>query len=219
MRIRILSLAATLPLFAVLACAAHAVTIPNPAKDEPLATKSSTEKVVLAGGCFWGMQDVFEHIKGVKSVTAGYSGGTVKNPSYEEVSTGDTGHAESVEITWDPSKVTFGQLLKVYFSVAHDPTELDYQGPDSGTQYRSSIFYMTPQQQQIAQAYIAQLDAAHAFHHPIVTKVVAYKAFYPAEAYHQDYAEKHPDNAYIAINDAPKVTALKKECPALYVTR
>jgi peptide-methionine (S)-S-oxide reductase len=204
---------------AAFACTAVATTVPDPAKDEPVAKASTTEKAVLAGGCFWGLQAVFEHVKGVKSVTAGYSGGTVKNPSYEEVSTGDTGHAESVEITYDPSKVTFGQLLKVYFSVAHDPTELNRQGPDTGTQYRSSIFYENAQQQQVAQAYIAQLDAAHVFHSPIVTKVVAYQAFYPAEGYHQDYATKHPDNPYIAINDAPKVSALKKECPALYVTR
>jgi peptide-methionine (S)-S-oxide reductase len=204
---------------AAFACTAVATTVPDPAKDEPVAKVSTTEKAVLAGGCFWGLQAVFEHVKGVKSVTAGYSGGTVKNPSYEEVSTGDTGHAESVEITYDPSKVTFGQLLKVYFSVAHDPTELNRQGPDTGTQYRSSIFYENAQQQQVAQAYIAQLDAAHVFHSPIVTKVVAYQAFYPAEGYHQDYATKHPDNPYIAINDAPKVSALKKECPALYVTR
>jgi peptide-methionine (S)-S-oxide reductase len=203
----------------MMACAANATTVPDPTKDEPLAKTSSTERVVLAGGCFWGLQAVFEHVKGVKHVTAGYSGGTVKNPSYEQVSSGDTGHAESVEIVYDPSKVTFGQLLKVYFSVAHDPTELNRQGPDFGTQYRSSIFYENPTQQQVAQAYIAQLDAAHVYGRPIVTKVVAYQAFYPAEAYHQDYAEKNPDNGYIVVNDAPKVAALKKECPALYVTR
>lgn len=216
---RYLSAFATLPLLAALACSAPATTIPNPAKDEPLAKTATTEKAVLAGGCFWGLQAVFEHVKGVKSVTAGYSGGTVKNPTYDQVSTGDTGHAESVEITYDPSKVTFGQLLKAYFSVAHDPTELDRQGPDTGTQYRSSIFYENAQQREIAQAYIAQLDAAHVYASPIVTKVVAYQVFYPAEAYHQDYAERHPDNPYIAINDAPKVGALRKECPALYVTR
>jgi len=217
-----LPLLATLPLLAALACTATSATtaaVPDPPKDEPLATASSTQKVVLAGGCFWGLQAVFEHVKGVKHVTAGYSGGTVKNPTYEQVSSGDTGHAESVEITYDPSKVTFGQLLKVYFSVAHDPTELNHQGPDWGTQYRSAIFYETPQQKQIAEAYIAQLDAAHVYRDKIVTAVVAYTAFYPAEGYHQDYATKHPDNPYIAINDAPKVAALQKECPALYVTR
>jgi peptide-methionine (S)-S-oxide reductase len=219
MRFRPITFLATLPLLAAFACTAVATTVPDPIKDEPHAQASSSEKVVLAGGCFWGLQAVFQHVKGVKSVTAGYSGGTVKNPSYEQVSTGDTGHAESVEITYDPSRVTFGQLLKVYFSVAHDPTELNRQGPDTGTQYRSSIFYENPLQQQIAQAYIAQLDKAHTFSSAIVTKVVAYQAFYPAEDYHQDYLIKHPDNPYIAMNDAPKVAALKKECPALYVTR
>jgi peptide-methionine (S)-S-oxide reductase len=219
MRLRLFPLLATLPLSTFLACRAQVTTVPDPAKDATLTNSHSTEKAVLAGGCFWGMQAVFEHVKGVKAVTAGYTGGKLANPNYDDVSSGDTGHAESVEITYDPSQVTYGQLLKVYFSVAHNPTELNRQGPDEGTQYRSSIFYTTPAQQQIAQDYIAQLTAAHVFHLPIVTTIVPFTHFYPAEDYHQDYAIKHPDNPYIAMNDAPKVTALKKECPTLYVTK
>jgi peptide-methionine (S)-S-oxide reductase len=193
-----------------------AVSIPNPAVDEPISTAKSQETVVLSGGCFWGIQAVFEHVKGVKSATAGYSGGTVKNPDYEEVSSGATGHAESVKIVYDPSKVTFGQLLKVFFAVAHDPTELNRQGPDSGTQYRSAIFYMNDTEQRIAKAYIDQLNQAKVYPSPIVTEVTAYTAFYPAEDYHQDFAEKNPYNTYIMMNDAPKVANLKKELPELY---
>lgn len=188
--------------------------LPKPAVDEQ-PTKG-TETVVFAGGCFWGIQGVFEHIKGVTKTTAGFSGGNVKNPSYEDVSSGDTGHAESVEVVYDPSQVTFGQLLHVFFSVAHDPTELNRQGPDEGTQYRSAIFYETPDQQRIAQAYVDQLTQAKAFSHPIVTQIVPYKAFYHAEAYHQDFALHNPGNMYIMINDAPKVSNLKKQFPELY---
>jgi len=193
-----------------------AVTIPNPAVDDPIASAKGQQTVVLAGGCFWGIQAVFEHVKGVKSATAGYSGGTVKNPSYEQVSSGATGHAESVKVVYDPSKVTFGQLLKVFFSVAHDPTELDRQGPDNGTQYRSAIFFTSDSQQHIAKAYIDQLNSAKVYPQPIVTEVTAYSAFYPAEDYHQDFAEKNPYNTYIMINDAPKVANLKKDLPDLY---
>jgi peptide-methionine (S)-S-oxide reductase len=193
-----------------------AVTIPSPAVDDPIATAKGQQTVVLAGGCFWGIQAVFEHVKGVKSATAGYSGGTVKNPSYEQVSSGATGHAESVKVVYDPSKVTFGQLLKVFFSVAHDPTELDRQGPDNGTQYRSAIFFTSDSQQHIAKAYIDQLNSAKVYPQPIVTEVTAYSAFYPAEDYHQDFAEKNPYNTYIMINDAPKVANLKKDLPDLY---
>ncbi len=193
-----------------------AVSIPNPTVDEPIAAAKGQETVVLSGGCFWGIQAVFEHVRGVKSATAGYSGGTVKNPDYEEVSSGATGHAESVKIVYDPSKVTFGQLLKVFFAVAHDPTELDRQGPDSGTQYRSAIFYMNDSEQRIAKAYIDQLNQAKVYPRPIVTEVTAYTAFYPAEDYHQDFAEKNPYNTYIMMNDAPKVANLKKELPDLY---
>ncbi len=193
-----------------------AVAIPNPVVDEPIATAKGQQTVVLAGGCFWGIQSVFEHVKGVKSATAGYAGGTVKNPSYEQVSSGATGHAESVKIVYDPSKVTFGQLLKVFFSVAHDPTELDRQGPDSGTQYRSAIFFTSNTQQRIAKAYIDQLNGAKVYPQPIVTELTPYSAFYQAEDYHQDFADKNPYNTYIMMNDAPKVANLKKELPDLY---
>lgn len=184
--------------------------------DATPAVQPGTATAVLAGGCFWGMQWVFEHVPGVTNVTSGYSGGAAATAQYERVSTGDTGHAETVEITYDPSRVTFGQLLRVYFSVATNPTELDRQGPDTGTQYRGVIFYTNPEQQKIAREYIAQLTAAHAFAAPIVTQVVPFKAFYRAEDYHQDYARLNPDALYIAINDAPKVAALQRELPGLY---
>jgi len=174
-----------------------------PAVDEQTASTSNRQSAVIAGGCFWGIQAVFQHTKGVISATSGYSGGSAKTAEYELVSTGETGHAESVQITYDPSKITYGQLLRVFFSVAHDPTQLNRQGPDQGTQYRSSIFYRTDEQKRIAEAYIAQLDKAGVFQRPIVTQVVPLKAFYPAEAYHQDYASLHPNNPYIVYNDAP----------------
>jgi peptide-methionine (S)-S-oxide reductase len=195
----------------------NAAMFPKPAVDEPLAAgKAKAEKAVFAGGCFWGVQAVFEHVKGVNSATSGYSGGKTKNPSYEGVSTGMTGHAESVEVSYDPSKITYGQLLMVYFSVVHDPTQLNRQGPDTGTQYRSSIFYVDEQQKKIAEAYVAQLEAAKIYSRPIVTKIVAYDAFYKAEEYHQDYAKNNPDNPYIVMCDAPKMSRLKKEFPGLY---
>ena len=162
------------------------------------------------------MQAVFQHVRGVISATSGYSGGEAKTAQYEVVSTGETGHAESVKVVYDPSQVTYGQLLHVFFSVAHDPTELNRQGPDEGTQYRSAIFYTTPEQLKLTQDYISQLDAAHAFKHRIVTQVASLKAFYPAEAYHQNYATLHPDSMYIRFNDAPKVENLKKDFPQLY---
>jgi peptide-methionine (S)-S-oxide reductase len=190
--------------------------VPAPRVDAPLADHSGHATAVLAGGCFWGLQWVFEHVPGVTNVTSGYSGGAAGTATYEQVSEGDTGHAETVRIAYDPSRVSFGQLLRVYFSVATNPTELDRQGPDTGTQYRGVIFYTTPGQRETAKAYIAQLAAAHAYAAPIVTQVVPFKAFYPAEDYHQDYARLHPDALYIAINDAPKVAALKRELPALY---
>ena len=191
--------------------------LPDPNVDESMTAANGRETVVLAGGCFWGIQAVFEHVKGVSKATAGYSGGSVKSPRYEEVSSGETGHAESVEVVYDPSKVTFGQLLKIFFSVAHDPTELNRQGPDEGTQYRSAIFYETMDQQRIARAYVDQLTQAKVFSNPIVTEIVAFTAFFPAEDYHQDYAARHPDNPYIMINDLPKVAKLKKQFPNLYV--
>ena len=199
--------------------AARAVTLPSPTVDTPVASSPGEEKAVLAGGCFWGMQLVFEHVKGVKHVTAGYAGGSKETAAYEVVSTGATGHAESVEIVSDPSLVSYGQLLKVYFSVAHDPTELNRQGPDEGTQYRSSIFFADPEQQRVAQAYIDQLQAAHVFSEPIVTTVTPLQGFYAAEAYHQDYAIRHPQNMYIAINDLPKLGSLKQELPELYMAQ
>jgi peptide-methionine (S)-S-oxide reductase len=193
-----------------------AVALPDPAVDETLAAKKGHETIVIAGGCFWGIQAVFEHVKGVTRATSGYSGGSVKNPDYEEVSSGTTGHAESVEIVYDPSQITFGTLLKVFFSVAHDPTELNRQGPDSGTQYRSAIFFANPDQQRIAQAYVDQLNQAKLFSRPIVTQIVPLTGFYRAEDYHQDFAAHNPDNAYIAMFDAPKVKHLQQEFPGLY---
>ncbi|MFY9753820.1 MAG: peptide-methionine (S)-S-oxide reductase MsrA [Candidatus Acidiferrales bacterium] len=196
-----------------------ATALPDPAVDETLAAQKGLETVVVAGGCFWGVQAVFEHVKGVNRAISGYSGGTLKNPDYEEVSSGATGHAESVEIIYDPSKITLGQLLKVFFSVAHDPTELNRQGPDTGTQYRSIIFFANQDQQRIAQAYVDQLDQAKVFSHPIVTQIVPLKAFYQAENYHQDYAAYHPDNPYIAAFDLPKLKHLQQQFPALYVSK
>jgi peptide-methionine (S)-S-oxide reductase len=201
------------------ACSASsaAVAIPNPALDAPLAKAKGSETAVLAGGCFWGIQAVFEHVKGVTAATSGYSGGSAGTAQYETVSTGTTGHAESVKIVYDPSQVSYGQILKVFFSVAHNPTELNRQGPDDGTQYRSVIFYANDDQKRIAQAYINQLDQAKVFSRSIVTQVVGLKAFYPAEAYHQDYAAHHPDDPYIRFNDLPKLDHLRQQLPELYV--
>ena len=193
-----------------------AVVLPNPAADESTPAKSAQETAVFAGGCFWGVQAVFQHVKGVVSATSGYSGGPSIAAEYEVVSTGTTGHAESVKVVYDPAKISYGQLLKVFFSVAHDPTELNRQGPDTGTQYRSVIFYNSDQQKHIVQAYIAQLDQAKVFPRAIVTQVAPLKAFYPAEAYHQNYATLHPDNPYIKYNDLPKVANLQQQFPNLY---
>ena len=194
----------------------RAVVLPNPAVDQALAAKSGQESMVVAGGCFWGVQAVFQHVKGVISATSGYSGGSSKPEGYESVSTGTTGHAESVKVVYDPSKITYGELLKIFFSVAHDPTELNRQGPDQGTQYRSAIFFSGDEQKRIAQAYIAQLDAAKVFPHPIVTQVAPLNGFYQAEAYHQNYATLHPDNPYIKYNDLPKVANLQQQFPNVY---
>jgi len=190
------------------------VPLPDPKVDVP-ATKGD-QTAVFAGGCFWGVEAVFDHVKGVRRATSGYAGGNASTAEYETVSTGGTGHAESVRVVYDPSKVSYGQLLKVYFSVAHDPTQLNRQSPDVGTQYRSEIFTTSPMQQKIAAAYIAQLTAAKAFPAPIVTRVEPLKAFYPAEAYHQHYLSQHPDDPYIVYNDAPKLVHLKQLFPALY---
>jgi peptide-methionine (S)-S-oxide reductase len=199
--------------------ATAAVKIPDPAVDAPLASAKGQQTMVIAGGCFWGIQAVFQHVKGVKRATSGYAGGAANTAHYEMVSTGRTGHAESVQVIFDPSQITYGQLLKVFFSVAHDPTELNRQGPDTGTQYRSVIFYSDPDQQRIAQAYIDQLNQAKVFSAAIVTQVVPLNKFYPAEDYHQDYATLHPNEPYIMINDLPKVANLRKEFPSLYVSR
>ena len=187
-----------------------------PAAQADPANPAATEVAVLAGGCFWGQQGLFEHVKGVTKVVAGYSGGGKQTAHYDRVSDGDTGHAESVQITFDPHQVTFGQLLKIYFSVAHDPTEVNRQGPDEGTQYRSEIFASTPEQEATARAYIAQLDGAHVFAAPIATKVEPLKGFYPAEDYHQDYLVRNPHSSYIQINDLPKIAALKQVWPEMY---
>ncbi|MHB8668674.1 MAG: peptide-methionine (S)-S-oxide reductase MsrA [Burkholderiales bacterium] len=192
--------------------------LPNPKIDASLAATKGTQTAVFAGGCFWGMEGVFEHVRGVTQVVSGYAGGSVVNPSYEQVSSGTTGHAESVRISYDPSRISYGQLLKVFFSVASDPTELNRQGPDTGTQYRSAIFFANDEQKRAAEAYIAQLKSAHVFSRPIVTEVAPLKAFYPAEAYHQHYLELHPYQPYIVINDLPKIANLKREFPALYVS-
>ena len=200
-----------------LACrAGSSVAVPSPAVDEAKSAAKGKETAVVAGGCFWGIQAVFQHVKGVRSATSGYSGGTVKNPDYETVSSGATGHAESVQIVYDPSQVTYGELLRVFFSVALDPTELNRQGPDTGTQYRSVIFYGNDEQKRIAEAYIAQLDRAKVYPRKIVTQVVPLQAFYEAEDYHQNYFELHPSDPYIVYNDAPKVANLRKEFPELY---
>ena len=195
---------------------AAGVAVPGPAVDAARATKSGEQSAVVAGGCFWGIQAVFQHVKGVTSATSGYSGGDARTAQYEIVSTGETGHAEAVKITYDPAQITYGELLRVFFSVAHDPTQLNRQGPDDGTQYRSVIFYGNDEQKKIAEAYIAQLNQAKVYPRAIVTQVVPLKAFYPAEAYHQDYATHHPDQPYIVYNDAPKVVHLRQQFPELY---
>ena len=189
--------------------------LPAPVADEK-AQPGGTESAVFAGGCFWGVQGVFQHVKGVVNAVSGYAGGEASTAQYETVSTGETGHAESVRVTFDPRQVSYGKLLQIYFSVAHDPTELNRQGPDEGTQYRSEIFAANPEQASIAKAYIAQLDGVRAFNATIVTKVEPLNGFYPAEGYHQDYLTRHPTQPYIAINDLPKVAALKRLFPDQY---
>jgi peptide-methionine (S)-S-oxide reductase len=193
-----------------------ATPISPPRIDLPNSTASGTGRAVFAGGCFWGVQAVFQHTLGVTSAVSGYAGGTPASPSYEQVSSGRTGHAESVEITFDPKQISYGRLLQIYFSVAHDPTQLNRQDPDEGTQYRSEIFATSDTQQRIAEATIAELDKAHVFPHPIVTRVEPLQAFYPAEPYHQNYATLHPDSLYIAVYDLPKIANLKKLYPEFY---
>jgi peptide-methionine (S)-S-oxide reductase len=210
---------AALLMLAVSACqpvSAASGPLPAPAIDAPKAAASGEQVAVFAGGCFWGIEAVYEHVKGVHRAVAGYSGGNADTAHYDEVSEGDTGHAESVQVHFDPAQVSYGQLLQVFFSVALDPTERNRQGPDVGSQYRSVIFYDNAEQQRIASAYLAQLAAAKSFPAPIVTQLVPLQAFYPAEAYHQHYFQLHPNNPYIVYNDAPKVAHLKQLFPALY---
>ena len=221
MHTKIKTIAAALALAACgLACqvGADAIdkVIPAPALDTPAAEATGLQTAVLAGGCFWGLQGMFEHVQGVTKVVAGYSGGTRETAHYEMVGTERTGHAESVEITFDPKRISYGQLLRLYFAVAHDPTELNRQGPDSGPSYRSEIFFTSPAQERIAKAYVAQLTKANVFKSPIVTKIEPLKGFYPAEDYHQDFLIHHPTYPYIVRNDLPKIDALKRVYPELY---
>ena len=194
--------------------AEEAVIIPPPTLDQ--TTQAHSETAVFAGGCFWGVQGVFQHVKGVKDAVSGYAGGAANTAQYERVSNGNTGHAEAVEVTFDPTQVSYGTLLQIYFSVAHNPTELNRQGPDTGTQYRSALFTKSAEQEKVAQAYIAQLDAAQSFSKPIVTKLESYNGFYPAEEEHQDFLTEHPTYPYIVINDLPKVKQLKQLFPDRY---
>lgn len=215
-------------IFAVLGALAWATAKPNdgrananaafpaPAVDTPLTASKGHETAVVAGGCFWGIQGVFQHVKGVISATSGYSGGAAGTAHYEEVSTGTTGHAESVQVVFDPSQISYGQILMVFFAVGHNPTELNFQGPDHGTQYRSSIFYSDAGQKKIADAYVAQLTGDKIYSNPIVTRIVPLDGFYPAEDYHQNYLKLHPYEPYIMINDLPKISALKNQFPNLY---
>jgi peptide-methionine (S)-S-oxide reductase len=199
--------------------AGAAAPFPDASDDEPLAPQPGRETIVLSGGCFWGVQAVFQHTKGVIASTSGYAGGTTKNPSYEMVSSGRTGHAESVRVVYDPAQISTGRLLKIFFAVAHDPTELNRQGPDEGTQYRSMIQTTNDRQAAIARAYVTQLNDAKVFRRRIVTEIVPLQAFYQAEAYHQDYVFLHPYEPYIAINDRPKVENLKKSYPDFFVEK
>src|SRR5215813_7644194 len=203
----------------VLTSVSSAAAIPDPVVDSPRAGANGLHTAVLGGGCFWGLQALFDHVKGVTSVTAGYSGGSAETANYEAVSEGRSGHAEAVRITYDPSQITYGQLLKVFFGVAHNPTEINRQGPDEGTQYRSVIFYSNERQRRIAEAYINQLNRAKVFERPIATQVVGLHGFYRAESYHQDFAITHPDDSYIVANDLPKIANLRKQLPNLYVPR
>jgi peptide-methionine (S)-S-oxide reductase len=209
-------------LAAASACgAAGAVSVPVPAPyvDAALAPTKGQSIAVVAGGCFWGVQAVFQHLRGVTRATSGYAGGTAETAHYDTVSSGLTGHAESVEVTYDPSQITYGQVLRVFFAVAHDPTEVNRQGPDDGRQYRSAIFAADADQERIARAYIAQLNDARVFDRPVATTVTAGAEFYPAEDYHQNYATLHPDDLYIRLNDAPKVEHLRQMFPEMYVAK
>jgi peptide-methionine (S)-S-oxide reductase len=216
---RFRNFAAILAAGTALLCAKQREPFPDPATDVPSAQAGAQATAVFAGGCFWGVEAVFDHVKGVVSAESGYAGGAVASPSYELVSSGTTGHAESVRVVYDPSVVSYAELLQVFFTVAHDPTEKNRQGPDVGPQYRSAVFYRNAAQKQAAEAYIVALGREKLYRAPIVTEVVPLRAFYPAEAYHQDYLEHHPDSPYIVINDAPKLVHLKTQYPALWRER
>ena len=209
--------AIVLPLAVSMTFAKSNPPIPPLSSDVPLASQPGKETAVFAGGCFWGVQSVFQRVKGVLATTAGYSGGSAQTATYKQVVTETTGHAESVEIVYDPSRITYGQLLRIYFSVAHDPTQLNRQGPDVGTSYRSAIFYTSEAQKRLAEAYITELDSRKVFPKPIVTEVVPLKAFYRGEDYHQDYAYHNPGNPYIQVCDLPKIAALKQQFPELFI--
>ena len=213
----VLAFGFTLFTMVIVGKAAPNAPIPAAKVDAPLAATSAKQTAVFAGGCFWGTQAVFERVKGVLKTTAGYSGGSAETATYRQVITETTGHAESVEVIYDPAKITYGQLLRIFFSVAHDPTQLNRQGPDVGASYRSAIFYVSDEQKRIATAYIAELDAAKVFPAKIVTEVTPLKGFYRAEDYHQDFALKNPDHPYIQVCDLPKIEALKKQFPDLFV--
>ena len=195
---------------------AHVVAVPNPKFDARLESTKSEQVAVFAGGCFWGVEAVFDHVKGVVRAESGYAGGSADTAQYYTVASGQSGHAESVRVTYDPSQITYGQLLKVFFAVAHDPTELNRQGPDVGTHYRSAIFYANDEQKQIAESYIKQIDEARVFENKIVTQVAPLKAFYEAEDYHQNYLVNHPSEPYIVYNDMPKLANLRKQLPELW---
>jgi len=197
-------------------CRSGAADLPDPAIDAPLAKSAGEQTAVVAGGCFWGVQAVFEHVRGVKAAVAGYSGGSAAQANYAAVSGGNTGHAESVKIVYDPATISYGKLLKIFFSVAHDPTELDRQGPDVGKQYRSAVFFADGQQRQIAAAYVSELERAKVFASPIVTHVDTLSGFYPAEDYHQHYVARHPGDLYVVVNDLPKLAQLQSKFPSLY---
>jgi peptide-methionine (S)-S-oxide reductase len=211
----LLSFTVTMTMNACSIANAKPFAIPNPRVDAPLATTKSEQTAVLAGGCFWGVEAVFENVKGVVKAESGYSGGSSDTAAYYTVSSGSTGHAESVRVTYDPSQITYGQLLKVFFSVAHDPTEVNRQGPDTGSQYRSAIFYANEEQKRIAESYIKQLNEAKVFDRKIATQIVPLKAFYEAESYHQDYLVNHPNDPYIVYHDMPKLMNLRQQLPEL----
>jgi peptide-methionine (S)-S-oxide reductase len=211
------SVAVLLLAYGVTAMPAAKGPLPDPKTDDALSPTKGKSTLVLAGGCFWGMEEVFQHVRGVSNVVSGYAGGSARTANYEMVSTGTSGHAESVKIEYDPSKITYGQLLKVFFWVAHDPTQKNAQWPDTGPQYRSVIFYGSERQQELAKAYMSQLQNAHVFQSPIATELVPLSKFYDAEDYHQDYAVKHPQDRYIVQIDLPKLEDLRKQLPQLYV--